>query len=141
MRYAELTEIDHMYHEGELLDLDVGPLRKKCDDEIQAMYLLPIRKSAHSILTNAQTAAQWSQTSSYPPVWAGRMRGGDLYLRALGQKHPVMEAYVRRTNKLKRMQTANLAITRLIRSATRVIPAPAAEEDITGGHAVRMEPE
>ena len=142
MRYAELTEIDHMYHEGELLDLDVGPLRKKCEDEIQAMYLLPIRKSAaHQPSRTPKQLRNGHKPSSYPPVWAGRMRGGDLYLRALGQKHPVMEAYVRRTNKLKRMQTANLAITRLIRSATRVIPAPAAEEDITGGHAVRMEPE
>jgi len=90
VRYAELTEIDIMYHEGELLDLDVGPLRKKCEDEIQAMYLLPIR----------------------------RMQGGDLYLRALGQKHPLMENYMRRTNRMTQLTGANLAVTRLKRAAT-----------------------
>ena len=116
VRYAELSEIDLMYHEGELLDLDVGPLRKKCEDEIQAMYLLPIRRKA----------------------------GGDLYLRALGQAHPLMEAYMKRPKRLTAVGNANIGALRLFKSATvalktatvRVDPAaerePATEADTTG---------
>ena len=97
VRYAELSEIDLMYHEGELLDLDVGPLRKKCEDEIQAMYLLPIRRAA----------------------------GGDLYLRALGQAHPLMEAYMKRPKRLTAAANANIGALRLFKQATaRIGVAP-----------------